>query len=160
MCACLPETAVHVDVDSDTSQVAWSEERKLLEYHRGRGVFYPLIQVRAQGNDLPGSVPAEGGDDHEREQDQPGHGREEGPDGADPLCRQIIATGGRQSLAVALPVDPVDRLPRRQGGGVALATLFPLLPEQAFDTDPRLSHPHGSNVTLRSGPAQGYGGAR
>ena len=66
MCACLPETAVHVDVDSDTSQVAWSEERKLLEYHRGRGVFYPLIQVRAQGNDLPGSVPAEGGDDHER----------------------------------------------------------------------------------------------
>ena len=66
VCACLPETAVHVDVDSDTSQVAWSEERKLLEYHRGRGVFYPLIQVRAQGNDLPGSVPAEGGDDHER----------------------------------------------------------------------------------------------
>ena len=24
----------------------WTEERKMLEYHRGRGVFYPLIQVR------------------------------------------------------------------------------------------------------------------
>lgn len=36
---------MHVECQDD-GQVAWSEERKLLEYHRGRGVFYPLIQVQ------------------------------------------------------------------------------------------------------------------
>jgi len=53
--------AVHVECQED-GQVAWSEECKLLEYHRGRGVFYPLIQVRKQASlasHAPGTGEAE-----------------------------------------------------------------------------------------------------
>lgn len=32
----------------EDGQVLWSEERKLLEYHRSRGVIYPPIQVQKQ----------------------------------------------------------------------------------------------------------------
>ena len=41
----------------------WTEERKLLEYHRGRGVFYPLIQVQtpAPARAAPSRAAASGG---------------------------------------------------------------------------------------------------
>ena len=42
--------------------MAWSEEGKLLEYHRGRGVFYPFIQVQQQES-APASAVASAGDD-------------------------------------------------------------------------------------------------
>lgn len=50
---------MHVALAPD-GQVAWSEEGKLLEYHRGRGVFYPFIQVQGRVQDPPARPAAEG----------------------------------------------------------------------------------------------------
>jgi hypothetical protein len=65
---------VHVELESDASfvdnQVAWSEESKLLDYHRGRGVFYPLIQLRkerqAASSSTRASAESEDGTEHVR----------------------------------------------------------------------------------------------
>ena len=47
---------MHIECQDD-GEVAWSEDRKLLEYHRGRGIFYPLIQVRNPASSSTGQPP-------------------------------------------------------------------------------------------------------